>query len=54
MKALARMAEQYDFQGLLLVDFGDNDVSMYKDEHGIVHLEYVNGKLIIQGTNVAE
>ena len=51
MKSLARIDAHhgdYVFSGLLLVDFGDNDVSMFKDVHGIIHLERVNGKLVIK------
>jgi hypothetical protein len=56
MKALARIDAcdgSYEFPGLLLVDFGDNDVSKHKDEHGIVHLEY-NGRLVIKDGHEAE
>jgi hypothetical protein len=48
MTSLARINFSDGYPRLLLVDFGNNDVSMFKDEHGIVHLEYVDGKLMVQ------
>jgi hypothetical protein len=47
MKALARVDGGYRNSLLLLVEF-DRDVSMFKDEHDIIHLEYADGKLVIQ------
>jgi hypothetical protein len=48
MISLARIGFSGGFPRLLLVDFGNRDVSMFKDKHGTIHLEYVNGELVIQ------
>jgi hypothetical protein len=46
--SLARIGFSDGFPRLFLIDFGNRDVSMFKDAHGIIHLEYVDGKLVIQ------
>ena len=46
MRTLARI-DLGGYSPLLLVEFNE-DVSMFKDEHGIVHLEERNGKIVIE------
>jgi hypothetical protein len=47
MNALARIDFSDGYPRLLLVDFGGYDVSQFKDEAGIIHLENHEGKLVI-------
>jgi hypothetical protein len=48
MNALARIDLGDGYPRLLLVDFGGYDVSQFKDEAGIIHLEKNHeGKIVV-------
>jgi hypothetical protein len=47
MKSLVRIDFGDGYSRLLFIEC-NGDASMFKDEHGIIHLKYVDGKLVIQ------